>query len=75
MVGFFSKISLIASTCPLLFLTFFSFLRKIPELGLGANLVRGLKLHAVNLRMLIGFSGQSTPNNLVLVELESNHFR
>ena len=47
---------------------------KIPELGLGANLVRGLELHAVNLRVLIGFSGQSMLNNLVLVEPKSNHF-
>ena len=49
--------------------------QKILELGLGVNLVRGPEFHAVNLRVLIGFSGQSTLNNLVLVEPESNHFR
>ena len=48
--------------------------QKIPKLGLGMNLVCGPELHAVNLRVLIEFSGQSTLNNLVLVEPESNNF-
>lgn len=96
--------SFIARTCPLLFLTFFSFLRKYliptnqttlnqittnpdlssskkkkkpqrsqpnhsPKLGLGANLVRSPEFHPINLRVLIRFSWQSPPNDLVLVKL------
>lgn len=41
----------------------------LPELGLGANLVGGPELHAVNLGMLIGFRWESPPDNLVLVKL------
>ena len=44
--------------------------QKIPELGLGVNLVCGPELLAVNLRMLIEFNGQSTPNNFVLWNLK-----
>lgn len=49
--------------------------KKVPELGLGSNLIRGPQLHPVNLRMLIGLSWKSSPNNLILVKPESDHFR
>jgi hypothetical protein len=43
-----------------------------PKLGLGANLVRSPEFHPINLRVLIRFSWQSPPNDLVLVKL---HFQ
>ncbi len=56
-------------------LDFLKLPQKIPELGFGANLIRGPELHPVDLRMLIAFRWESSPHNLVLVKPESNHFR
>lgn len=54
-------------------LDFLKLPQKIPELGFGANLIRGPELHAVDLRMLIALRRESSPHNLVLVKPESNH--
>jgi hypothetical protein len=97
---------LMASTCTLLFFTFFSFLRKylhvhrnrtlqiqdkppfsrleihtkcrneaLPELALGADLVGGPKVHAVDHGMLIAGHRQCTTHHLVLMELHKRDHR
>lgn len=44
--------------------------RKLPEFGLGADLVGRPQLHTVDLRVLICLRRQSSSDHLVLVELQ-----
>jgi hypothetical protein len=56
------------------FLNLLQLPQEIPEFGFGTNFIGCPKLHAVNLRVLIGFRWKTPSDDPVLVKLCLNHF-